>query len=240
MAKDRKSPEQKKQLEYTRDHFTGGWISSRMFPKTWRRKKTRINREYRRKSEELLAQAKPGIEAKDVELIADDLTAARFQKSVIRKRLRKVGTVTVGEKIRDKLERRREAAGRKVQRHDLHDRAAASAVKTLSSLAGEELLSVVHRADLLCYRRNADERKRVSQSKDPIDRALHFLYSLTAGSGFEIEALRRNPELDIAFGSWVQKANRMIERSERIQEEKLEQKNAARTKMNLARNRSSK
>ena len=70
------------------------------------------NREYRQKSEELLAQAKPGIGALDIELIADDPTAARFQKSVIRKRLHKIGTVTVGEKVKDKLERRAEAVGR--------------------------------------------------------------------------------------------------------------------------------
>jgi len=112
MAKERKSPQQKKELELTRDHFTRGWHSSRMFPRTWKRKKVGANREYRQKSEELLAQAKPGIGALDIELIADDPTAARFQKSVIRKRLHKIGTVTVGEKVKDKLERRAEAVGR--------------------------------------------------------------------------------------------------------------------------------
>ena len=107
MAKERKSPQQKKELEQTKDHFTPGWQSSRLFPKTWKRKKTRVNREYRRKSEELLAPAKPGIAADDLELIADDLTAARFQKSVSRTRLHKIGTITVGEKVKRKLERRK-------------------------------------------------------------------------------------------------------------------------------------
>lgn len=130
MASERKSPQQKKQLEYTKDHFTFGQHSSRMFPTIWKRKKTRANREYRRKSEELLAQAKPGIPVDDVELLADDLTAARFQKSVIRKRLHKTGTVTVGEKVKRKLERREETAGRKVQRHQHYDHAATSAINT--------------------------------------------------------------------------------------------------------------
>jgi len=133
-AKGRAPPQQKKQLEYTRDHFTFGWHSSRTFPTTWKRKKTRANREYRRKSEELLTQAKAGIAVDDVELLADDLTAARFQKSVIRKRLHKTGTVTVGEKVKGKLEKREQTAGRKVQRHQHYDHAATSAISTLVSL----------------------------------------------------------------------------------------------------------
>jgi hypothetical protein len=168
MTKERKSPQQKKRLAYTKGHFTFGWQSSRMFPKTWKRKKTRVNREYRRKSEELLAQAKPGIAADDVALIADDLTAARFQKSVVRKRLHKTGTVTVGEKVKQKLERREQAAGRNVQRHQGYDHAATSAISTLSSLDGEKLVDVVRHADLLCGAGNADELRRVLQSKDPV------------------------------------------------------------------------
>ena len=35
MAKERKSPQEKKSLEYTRDHFTFAEHSS--FPKTWKR-----------------------------------------------------------------------------------------------------------------------------------------------------------------------------------------------------------
>src|SRR5439155_15972365 len=173
MARERKSPQRKKQLEYTKNHFTFGWHSFRTFPTTWKRKKTRANREYRRKSEELLTQAKPGIAVDDVELLADDLTTARFQKSIIRKRLHKTGTVTVGEKVTRKLERREETAGRKVQRRQHYDHAATSAISTLRSLNGERLVGVVRRADLLCGARNADELKRVLQSNDPVDRALH-------------------------------------------------------------------
>ena len=159
--KERKSPQQKKELEYTRDHFTFGWNSSRMFPKAWKLKKARVNRQYRRKSELLLAPTKAGIAADDVELGADDLTAARFQKSVVRKGLHKTGTVTLGEKVQQKLKRRREAVGRNVQRHQHYDRAATSAIKTLHSLDSERFADVVRQADLLCGARNADELKRV-------------------------------------------------------------------------------
>ena len=71
----RKSPQEKKELEYTKGHFTFGFKSSRMFPKTWKRKKTQANRQYRRKSQELLAGLKPGMDEEG--LISDDLTAAR-------------------------------------------------------------------------------------------------------------------------------------------------------------------
>jgi hypothetical protein len=208
-----------------------------MFPTTWKRKKTRANREYRRKSEELLTQAKPGIAVDDVELLAEDLTAARFQKSVTGKRLHKTGTVTVGEKVKRKLERREETAGRKVQRHQHYDHAATSAMSTLGSLDGEKLVGVVRRADLLCGARNADELKRVLQSNDPIDRALDFLYRVGSGSAFEIDALRRNQELDKALGIWMEKASRILRRDKRAVETKLDQKQAARKKLTALRNR---
>jgi hypothetical protein len=228
MGKDRKSPQQKKQLEYTKDHFTHGFNSSRSFPKGWRRKKRRINREYRRKAEEVLAPAKTGIEGREVELIADDLTAARFQKSITKQRLRKIGTVAVGERVKDRLERRAEAVGRNVRSHHQHDCAAASAVETLGSLTGKELVAVVQRVDLLCRKRNADELKRVLKSKALVDRALYFLYLICAGSAYEINALRRNRELDKALEVWIRKVTRMLEGGDRAREEKLSQKKAAR------------
>jgi len=142
MAKERKSPQEKKQLEYTKNHFTFGFDSSRKFPQTWKRKKAHLNRQYRRKSEEVLAEAKPGIAAEDVDLLADDLTAARFQMSVSRKRLRKFETVTIGEKVRRNLEARAERECRKTRSRQRDEHAAiesaTTAVKTLMSLRGEE------------------------------------------------------------------------------------------------------
>jgi len=231
MAKERKSPQQKKELQQTKDHFTPGWNSSRMFPKTWKRKKTRVNRGYRRKSEEILAPAKPGIAADDVESIADDLTAARFQKSVSRKRLQKIGTITVGEKVKRKLERRKEAVGRNVRWHQKDEHAATSALQTLGSLGGQKLVDVVRQAEVLCAERNADELKRVFLSNDPVDEALQFLYRLTSGSAFENDVLRRNSELGKALDTWMAKARRILERDKRAEQKKLDQKQAAREKL---------
>src|SRR5437773_318836 len=221
MAKERKSPQEKKHLEYTKDHFTFGWHSSRMFPKTWRLKKTRVNREYRRKSEQLLARTKSGIPAdvRDVALKgASPPVTCTLSRDI--KGLRKTGTVTVGEKVKRKLERRQDAVGRNVQRRQHYDGAATSAISTLRLLDGEKLAEVVRHADLLCGARNAEELKRVLQSSDPIDRALHFLYRIASGSAFELDALRRKPELVRELATWMERANRILNRDKRAVERK--------------------
>lgn len=206
-----------------------------MFPTTWKRKKTRANREYRRKSEELLSQAKPGIGIEDAEVLADDLTPKRFQKSVILKRLHKTGTVSLGEKVKRKLDRREEAVGRKVQRRWRYERAAASAISTLRSLDGEKLVAAVRRANLLYRKRNGEELNRVMQSKDPVDRAIYFLYQIGWGSAFELDALSRNQEVDKALGIWIEKAKRILMRDQRVVERKLQEKRITRKKLNSLR-----
>lgn len=230
MAKERKSPQLKKELEYTRDRFTFGWHSSRMFPRTWKRKKAHANREYRRKSQAVLTRVKPEVSAHDVESIGDDLTSARFRKSISRKRLRKVGTVTIGQKIKKKLENREETAGRRVKSRQQDDRRAASAIAILSRLEGDALIDVARRAEMLCGPRQARELGRVLQSSDPVDHALYFLYLVMVGSAFELRALRRQPELNTALRNWAEKAGRILGRDQRAAASKREQKQAARKK----------
>lgn len=229
----KKSPQEKKQLEYSRGHFT--FFKHSSFPKTWKRKKNHANRQYRRKTEELLAGLKPGMGEDD--LTCDDLTAARFQKSITRKRLYKQSTVTLGEKVKAKLEKREATVGRRVKRHQYYDREAASAISTLSSLDGEKFVDVVRHADILCDTRNADELLRVQQSLDPVDKALHFLYRVASGSGFELEALRRNPQLDKELAVWIERAKRILNRNHRAVETKLDQTRATKKKLRVLRNR---
>jgi hypothetical protein len=233
MAKERKTPQEKKSLEYTRDHFTFAEHSS--FPKMWKRKKTHANREYRRKSGELLVQAKPGMGADDVALIADDLTAALFQKSVVRKPLRKTGTVTVGEKVERKLMKREQSVGRRARSHEPYDLAADSAIRTLTSIKGENLVDVVRRACVLCGGGNPEEWVRLQQSSDPLDQALHFLQQLSYGSAYEIDAVRRNEELRASLAAWVTKANRILARDRRAIEKKNDQKKMTGKKLNALR-----
>jgi len=230
MAKKRRSPQEKKSLEYTRDHFTFAEHSS--FPKTWKRKKTHANREYRRKSGELLVQAKPGMGADDVASITDDLTAPLFQKSVVRKRLRKTGTVTVGEKVERKLMKREESVGRRAKRRESFDIEADSAIHTLTSLEGERLVDFVRRASDLCGGGNSEEWLRVSKSGDPLDRALFFLEQLSHGSAYTIAAVCRNEKLRESLATWVTKANRILARDRRSVERKNDQKKMAVKKVN--------
>src|ERR1700734_3351553 len=113
MAKARKSPQQKKDLEYNKDHFTFS-NAPHGFPKSWRQKKAQANRQYRRKSEALLAPAKRLISADDAEATAGDITSGHLNQAVARKRLRKMSSVTIGQKVKIKLEKRKESAGRRV------------------------------------------------------------------------------------------------------------------------------
>lgn len=240
VAKDQKSPQQKKQLEYTKDHFTFGRHSSRAFPETWKRKKTHANREYRRKTEQLLAQAKPGTEAEDAELITDDLTARRLRKkSVVRTVLHKTSTVTVGEKVKQKLEKRNKLVGRRVQSRKKADDEAASAVATLRSLDGDRLADVARRAHLLCSSGDVTEWTRVARSSDAVDRALKFLYQLTSGRSSgplsPRDALCNNPALHKELMIWIEKANRVLRRDRRAAERKLAEKQVTKKKLKATR-----
>jgi|SRR5579872_59071 len=235
MSKDRKSPQRKKELEYAKDHFSGGFNSSAHgFAKGWRRKKARLHREYRRKSDELLAPVKSGLEAQDVEIISGELTPAHLRKLVTRKRLHKIGVITMGERVKERQKRRVESVGRNVQQQKHFDHAAADAIRTLNHLDGEELVHTVNRAEQL-RKRNGVELKRVRNSKDAIDRALNFLYAVSMGSSRELDALRRNPALNRELESWIQKANRVMAKEQRKQERKRNEKEAARHRLKLVR-----
>lgn len=167
MPKERKSPRQKNELECAKDHFSSGSDSARGFRKGWHRKKPGVNRRYRRKSDELLASAKPGLGAQDFETITGEMTAAHLQKSVSRKRLKKIGVTNMGEKIKSRLQHRSETVGRRVRQHEHDEGVANAAVKTLRSLCGEKLVAVVKRAELV-WNRNGDELRRLHRSVDPI------------------------------------------------------------------------
>lgn len=237
MGNKRKSPQEKKQLEFTRDHFSGGYNSARGFSKGWRRKKARVNREYRRKSDELLAPIKPGLEADDAEMISGELTTAHFQKSVSRKRLRKIGVISIGERVKERLEHRSKTVSRRVHQHQFDDRVAKTAVRTLSQLSGKELIEVVNEAKLV-RKHDGIELGRIRNSSDPVDQALSFLHAVSLGSGRELEALRRNPDVNRDLGRWIQKVDRIIARDRRKEERKLNEKEAVRQKTRIVVRRS--
>ena len=223
MAKAQKSPQQKKDLEYSKGHFTFAEYPH-AFRRNWKRKKARANRKYRRKADELLAQVKPEMPANDVGVIAGDITVAQLAKSVLRERLRKSGTVTVGEKVNLTLEKRAKTVGRRVRTHEKHDREAAEAVMTLNSLEGDQLIDFVRRSAIFCRGGDPIEWSRVQRSEEPIDRALFFLHEIQRGSTPPREALRKNEELCKRFQAWAENANRILTRDQRVQQRKINQK----------------
>jgi hypothetical protein len=235
MAKERKSPPEKKAHEYSKDHFTFGSRSARAFPKVWKRKKTHANQEFRRKSSALLTQAKPGLAAEDAILITGELAAQQFEVSVIRKSLHKFGTVTVGEKIKRKLNKRKDTVSRRVQNRERYDREAAQAVTTLSALECEQLADAIQRAGLLCRGGDPVEFSRIYRSKDSLDRALLFVRNVHWGSCHERDALCRNPKLREAFGAWVDEANRVLRRPEITAFKKAAEKQALKKKLTAQR-----
>jgi hypothetical protein len=230
MRQRRKSPQEKKQLEYSKDHFTFGSNSSRMFPRAWSRKKAHVNRQYRHKGEELLGKAKPGMANDDVELIADDWTTEHLRQLVNRKSLYKYGTVTQGEKVKRKLENRKRRIGQQARQRRRHDDEASSALSALNSLKRKQLIDVVRLANLVCCG-GAKERKRVVLSGSPVDHAIFFVYLVSCGSGPQINALRRNPELSKAWDTWRAKARGILERDEQREERtRLQKENAKEAK----------
>lgn len=206
MTPERKTPQQKKSLQYTRDHFTCG-ESAHGFRKTWPRKKTLMNREYRRKSDELLSQAKPGISAEDAETVAGEVTVAQLKKSVSRKRLHKSGPITVGGGVKFKLEKRAENIGRKVISHKKYNDGVAQGLNTLNSLQGEQLVDAARRALQINLSHDHEAKSRLSRSKDPVNRALHvfsevcFDNNYLAGNSYLIDSIRRNRSYARSFGT---------------------------------------
>jgi len=134
--------------------------------------------------------------------------------------------------MKRRLEGRGETAGRRVEEHQRYDRVAAEAVRTLNRLSGQGVIDVVNRAELV-RKRNGIELNRIRKSGDPVDQALNFLHAVSIGSSRELDALRRNPEVNRNLGLWIRKANRVIARGQRKQERKLNEKEAAWPKIKI-------
>jgi hypothetical protein len=104
MSKKRTPPE-KKEAVYEKDHYTFAWYSPRGFRKTWKKKKNYRNRVVRRKSKNLLHEAE-GLSLNELGPVEESLTAELFRKGLTKKKVRKTGVVNLREKIQKKRDRR--------------------------------------------------------------------------------------------------------------------------------------
>jgi hypothetical protein len=230
MPKERKSPQEKKQLEYTRDYFSCG-ESVHGSRKTWPRKKAFTNREYRRKSDELLSQAKPGISGDDADIVAGEITATHLRKSVSRKRLQKWPPITVGEKVKIKLQKRKETFARRANKRHGYEAAIESALNTLSSLEGAQLMEVLRRITTILQGGSSVERMRQYSTPGPLNRAIFFMECVLRGDARYIQTLRKNPGLRKSYQLWQEKAGSAFAKLYRPQIRKREQKPAIEKKI---------
>jgi hypothetical protein len=99
-----KTPPEKKQAEYERDHYAFAWHSPHGFRKTWKKKKNYRNRVVRRKSKNLLHEAE-GRSLRELGPNEESFTSERFRKGLSKKTVHKSGIVNLREKIQTKKER---------------------------------------------------------------------------------------------------------------------------------------
>jgi hypothetical protein len=112
----KKTPQEKKEAAYEKDHYAFPWKSPHGFRKTWKKKKSHVNRVVRRKSRNLLHQ----VEKRSCEKLGpeeESLTAELFRKGLSRKKLRKIGVVSLQEKIDRKREYRESSFDIKARSH---------------------------------------------------------------------------------------------------------------------------
>lgn len=230
MPREQKTPQEKKRLELEKDHFTFS-NAPHAFRKNWKKKKSNLNRQYRRKADQLLAEAKPEISADNAEIVVGHVTAVHLKESVLTKRLRKSSTVSLGEKVQTKLQKRKEAIGRRVSHKRQYDEIVHAAMKTLLQLEGDQFKDAVDRIARLLQGGDPVEWSRLYQSKDRLDRAIFFVEQISRGNAFYLDALRRDQELCLSFQSWKKKVNRILARARRPAIRKLEQKIATEKKL---------
>jgi hypothetical protein len=106
----KKTPREKKDAAYERDHYTFAWKSPHGFPKSWKKKKNRVNRIVRRKSKALLHSIE-GLSYSELSPEQESFTGQLFRKSLSKKKLLKLGVVSLRERVKQKIADRKDHSG---------------------------------------------------------------------------------------------------------------------------------
>ena len=77
----KKTPKEKKDAAYEKDHYTFAWNSPHGFQKSWKKKKNRVNRVVRRKSKALLHSIE-GLSYTELSPEQDSFTDKLFRKGL--------------------------------------------------------------------------------------------------------------------------------------------------------------
>jgi len=226
MPRPTKTPQEKKESALKRDRVTLGGESIHGFRKTWPKKKANANREYRRKSDELLSKTKTGDSAEDAELMVGDLTATHIKKSVSRRRLVKWGAISLERAIEYKLEKRKETVGRRADSRRSNDAIVRTALTTLQNLNADEAVAVVERIAKAVAGGDPIEWVRLSSASNPLDRAIFVLEQLHRGNFGYWNSLARNKDLCRSYRHWNMTMLRILEKLQRPLQQKRTNKTA--------------
>lgn len=109
--KARKTPQQKKQLSYTRDYVNIPFNSDKGTRKSWPRKEAKIARAFRRKVAQTLRSPAPDS--------ADELDSA--VRGIARNKAKKWGAIPLAQAVVDGLQARVQRHGRHRALHDYYD-----------------------------------------------------------------------------------------------------------------------
>jgi hypothetical protein len=106
----KKTPKEKKDAAYEKDHYTFAWNSPHGFRKSWKKKKNRVNRVVRRKSKALLHSIE------ELSYTEQESFTEQLFRKVSKKKLRKMGVVSLREKVEQKIADRKNHSGFNVRR----------------------------------------------------------------------------------------------------------------------------
>jgi hypothetical protein len=231
MARERKSPQEKKLREYG-DRVTPG---NRRNAEARKKEKRGVGREIRNKTENLLAQVKPELPSQEAENLTEEITAGRVRKSVIRKRVLKYNAAPFSKVVEWQRERRVGSFQRKKRSYPHYDRIAREAVGTLNAIDNNQFAEIARRAGILCSPENCYKYARPQDLKDPIARALEFVRRATTCYSHEHQALCRNDDLKHEFRLWLDKADRILRKDQMAREKKAAEQRAIQQKLKTVR-----
>ncbi len=205
MARERKSPQEKKELEYKRDRHEFAWHSDKGLRLARPRRKAGINRNYRHKADTVVRQVVKKDDLGNEADVSNELIA----NGIFRKRLWKVRPPTLKEAIAEKLKRRQQRESRKPIKIEKCYREGTSAIEALERMNAVESLKFL--ALLKSYSQHLF--KKPSERDSMWSTATWVLY-LNQGEQSSRTFLDENPD-------WAQRYKKIMGRLDKLERKQL-------------------
>jgi hypothetical protein len=206
MAKERKSPQEKKELEYKLDRRTFAWHQDKGLRIARRRRKDTINRAYRHKADSVVRQAAEAAELGE----ATELTNSLIADGLTNKRLRKYTPYTLAEAIDRKTNRRASHENFRKQRDDRYFAFGTTSIEAM------EQMSKTQSIEFLDKLRNYSRLFiNLSRQKDPMLGLLRWVQSVSMGDAFCLKFLQSNPDWAARYDKVAARLNKLDEEIQR-------------------------